>query len=346
MEVHARAEGRVEAAPACTSPARAGKRKHKQNYLLNIATPPLIAGGITHTGPIAGGMMRSKLFVPGARPDLFAKAWSSGADAVSFDLEDSVAQERKARARADVAAFLASRPDAGPLAIVRINAPGSAHFAADLAAIVPARPGLLNVPKLESAAQVREVVAHVESAVARAPGAAMPRLLVNIETPRGLRHAAEIAAAHPCVAGLQLGLGDLFEPQGIRRDDPANLHAVMFRLALAAAEAGVFACDGAHPDFRDPAGFEREARIAQGLGFIGKSCIHPRQVEWAHAVFTPDPEALDWARRVVAAAAEARAQSLAAFAVDGRMVDPPYLRRAERLLAQAGAPGAADTPAS
>ena len=131
-------------------------------------------------------------------------------------------------------------------------------------------------------------------------------------------------------------LGDLFEAQGIRRDDPANLHAAMFRLAMAAAEAGVYACDGAHPDFREPEGFEHEARMAQGLGFIGKSCIHPRQVEWAHAVFTPSPDALAWARRVVAAAAEARARSLAAFALDGRMVDRPYLQRAERLLAQAG----------
>ena len=101
----------------------------------------------------------------------------------------------------------------------------------------------------------------------------------------------------------------------------------------------MYACDGAHPDFQDPQGFEREARIAHGLGFVGKSCIHPRQIEWAHAVFTPGEEALAWARKVVAAAAEARARSLAAFAVDGRMVDPPYLRRAERLLAQAGVQG-------
>lgn len=287
--------------------------------------------------------MRSKLFIPGARPDLFAKACATGADALSFDLEDAVAEERKARARVDVAAFLSGQRATakGKLTIVRVNAPGSAHFVADLAAIVPAQPDLINVPKLESAEQVRDVVAHLEDVAARAPGA-VPRLLLNIETPRGLRHAAQIAAAHPRVAGLQLGLGDLFEAQGIRRDDPANLHAAMFRLALAAAEAGVFACDGAHPDFQDPAGFEREARIALGLGFIGKSCIHPRQVDWAHAVFTPDEQALAWARKVVAAAAEARARSLAAFAVDGRMVDPPYLRRAERLLAQGGAQGLPD----
>ncbi|MGJ4731169.1 HpcH/HpaI aldolase/citrate lyase family protein [Luteimonas sp. SDU101] len=283
--------------------------------------------------------MRSKLFVPGGRPDLFAKAWAGAADAVSFDLEDAVAEERKAGARADIAAFLAThaRDRGARLAIVRVNAPGTHHFEADLEAIVPAGPDLINVPKLESAAQVLEVVAALERLDRQGAGGTPPRLLLNIETPRGLRCAAEIAAAHPRVAGLQLGLGDLFETQGIRRDDPANVHAAMFRVAMAAAEAGVFACDGAHPDFRDRAAFEHEARIAQGLGFIGKSCIHPQQIAWAHVVFTPDAAALAWARKVVSAAAEARSQSRAAFAVDGRMVDLPYLRRAERLLAQAGA---------
>lgn len=280
--------------------------------------------------------MRSKLFVPGGRPDLFAKAYASAADAVSFDLEDAVVEECKATARADVAAFVATHQRNGKLAIVRVNAPGTQHFDADLAAIVRAGPDLINVPKLESAQQVQAVAAALER-LERDPGPGAPRLLLNIETPRGLRRAAEIAAAHPRVAGLQLGLGDLFEAQGIRRDDPANVHAAMFRVALAAAEAGVWACDGAHPDFQDPAAFEHEARIAQGLGFVGKSCIHPRQIDWAHAVFTPDEATLSWARKVVSAAAEARAQSRAAFAVDGRMVDPPYLRRAERLLAQAGA---------
>ena len=279
--------------------------------------------------------MRSKLFVPGGRPDLFAKAYASAADAVSFDLEDAVLEEGKATARADVATFVATRQRNGKRVIVRVNAPGTPHFDADLAAIVGAGPDLINVPKLESAQQVQAVAAALEKS---GPGPGAPRLLLNIENPRGLRAAAEIAAAHPRVAGLQLGLGDLFEAQGIRRDDPANVHAAMFAVAMAAAEAGVWACDGAHPDFRDPAAFEREARMAQGLGFVGKSCIHPRQVEWAHAVFTPDEQALAWARRVVAAAAEARAQSRGAFAVDGRMVDPPYLRRAERLLAQAGEP--------
>jgi citrate lyase beta subunit len=277
--------------------------------------------------------MRSKLFVPGARPDLFAKAYASDADAVSFDLEDAVADDRKATARADVAAFVATRSaaTARKLVIVRVNATDSGYFAADMRALVPARPDLINLPKVESPEQVQGVVALLEQLERGGDGTRGPRLLLNIETPRGLRRAAAIAAAHPRVAGLQLGLGDLFEPYGIRRDQ-ASVHAVMFRLAMAAAEAGVFACDGAWPGLDDAEGFEREARMAQRLGFVGKSCIHPRQVPLANAVFAIDPAELAHAREVVAAAAAAGRESLAVFAVAGRMVDGPYLRRARNLV--------------
>ena len=283
--------------------------------------------------------MRSKLFVPGIRPELFAKACAGDADAVSFDLEDAVPSARKAEARAAVAAFLLARTQPGTekQAIVRVNGVESGGLDDDLAAIVPAGPALVNLPRVESAEQVRAAVAaieRVESARSLAPSV---RLLLNIETPRGLRRAADIACAHPRVAGLQLGLGDLFEPHGIRRDEPANVREAMFRVAMAAAEAGVFACDGAHPDYTDPCGFEGEARMARALGFVGKSCIHPRQVAWANAIFAPTQDELAWARRVVDAARRAEAEGRAVFTVDGRMVDAPYLLRAQRLLGIAGA---------
>lgn len=284
--------------------------------------------------------MRSKLFVPGARPDLFAKAWAGAADAVSFDLEDAVAEDRKAAARADVAAFLAGRSSiaGGKLAIVRVNAVDSAHFAADMQALAPVRPDLINLPKIESPEQVQAVGALLERLEGGTDGPRAPRLLLNIETPRGLRRAAAIAAAHPRVAGLQLGLGDLFEPYGVGRDG-ANVHAVMFDLAMAAAEAGVFACDGAWPALDDDAGFEREARMAQRLGFVGKSCIHPRQVPLANAVFAIDPDELARARDVVAAADAAGRESRAVFAVAGRMIDAPYLQRARNLVEAAARSG-------
>ena len=280
--------------------------------------------------------MRSKLFVPGVRPDLFGKAWNGQADAVSFDLEDAVADARKAEARVNVAAFLQAqtRGAGAPLAIVRTNAPDSPEYEADLAAVLPARPDLVNLPKTDSADDVRAAVARIEAQEAALGLAPSAGLLLNIETPRALRNAAAIATAHPRVAGLQLGLGDLFEPGGIHRV-PAHVQAVMLQVALAAAEAGVFACDGAWADLADDAGFEREAQLARQLGFVGKSCIHPRQIPLAHAVFAVDADELARAQRIVDGAAQARREGRAVCVVDGRMIDAPYLRRAERVLAHA-----------
>jgi citrate lyase subunit beta / citryl-CoA lyase len=281
--------------------------------------------------------VRSKLFVPGARPELFAKALAGDADALSFDLEDAVAEARKAEARDAVANFVAGDAvmQAAKLIIVRTNAADSPHFAADLAAV--ARPGvtLLNLPKIESAQALLAAVAMIEQAE-RANAVERPiGLLVNIETPRALADAAQIASAHPRVAGLQLGLGDLFEPHGIDRGDARNVHAAMFALRMAAAQAGVLAMDGAYAALDDDAGYREEAHMARRLGFIGKSCIHPRQVALANAAFAPSDAELAQARRIVEAAQVAHAQSRGAFVVDGRMIDLPFLKRAQALLATA-----------
>ena len=278
--------------------------------------------------------MRSKLFVPGTRPEWFDKALAGAADAVSFDLEDSVAPERKAEARANVAALLRSgsaRPS-GKLLVVRVNAVADENFERDMAAVALPGVALINLPKAGSAEEVRLACGALERAEA-ANGVKHPiGLLLTVETPLALRHAAELGAAHPRVAALQLGLGDLFEPLGIARDDAANVHAAMFALRLAAADAGVAACDGAHPGIGDSAGFVTEARMARRLGYIGKSCIHPSQVALANETFSASAADVAAAQRVVDAAREAALQGRAAFAVDGRMVDAPYLQRALAIL--------------
>ena len=282
--------------------------------------------------------MRSKLFVPGTRPELFAKALAGEADALSFDLEDAVAAERKDSARTAVAEFVGSSALAASakLAIVRVNAPDSPWFAADLAAI--ARPGvnLINLPKIESAPALLAAIAQLEAAE-DANGVQQPiGLLINIETPRALAAAAQIAAAHPRVSGLQLGLGDLFEPEGVDRRDRANVHAAMFALRMAAAQAGVFALDGAYADLQDDEGYRAEAEMARRLGFLGKTCVHPRQIALANAAFAATETELAAARRIVEAAALAPERGV--FVVDGRMVDLPFLKRAQALLAAQGRP--------
>lgn len=278
--------------------------------------------------------MRSKLFVPGSRPALFAKALAGDADLLSFDLEDAVAGDDKASARAEVAAFLRSAPHraVGKQVVVRVNAWNTSAWEDDLRAILPLDIDLLNLPKIESADQLRQAVSEIDAIEARLGVRIAVGLLVNIETPRALRHAAKIANAHPRVRGLQLGLGDLFEPHGIRRTDLRNVHAAQYALRMAAAEAGAFAYDAAFPGLEDEAGFKAEADSARALGFAGKSCVHPRQVAWANAVFAPSEEEIEAARRTVAAALS---QDVGVYAVDGRMVDAPFLARARAVLAAA-----------
>jgi citrate lyase subunit beta/citryl-CoA lyase len=279
--------------------------------------------------------MRSKLFVPGSRPELFDKALRGDADALSFDLEDSVSASRKDDARRALQELL-SGPAArtsGKTLIARVNPLGSEQFHADVRAVV--RPGLalLNLPKVEAADDVLSAVQAVEAAE-RANGVTEPvGLLLNIETARGLRLAYTLASAHPRVAGLQLGLGDLFEPLAIHRHEPAALHAVMLQMRLAAGEAGVFAYDAAYARFADSEGFRAEAGLARRLGYLGKSCIHPSQVVHANEVFRPTDDEIAHARRVVAAADEADARGVGAYTVDGRMVDAPFVQRARTVLA-------------
>ena len=281
--------------------------------------------------------MRSKLFVPASRPELFDKALASEADALSFDLEDAVQESRKAEARATLRAFLqtAQARPRGKIVIVRVNGLGTPHFAADVAAVAWPSVDMINLPKPESAEDVRAAAAvlarcEAERRIERPIG-----ILVNIESPRGLRQAARIACADPRVAGLQLGLGDLFEPHGIDRGDARAVYGVQLAVKLAAAEAGVWACDTVYGAVKDPEGYTREAEAARRLGYVGKSCIHPTQVPLANSVFRPTDAEIAAASRVVDAARGAEQRGVGAYLVDGKMIDIPFVKRAEAILAAA-----------
>ena len=270
--------------------------------------------------------MRAKLFVPGSRPDLLAKAMAGDADALSIDLEDAVDESRKAEARLAAAEFVKSLPSVrAKVIIVRVNAVDSPHFAADVEAIRSSGVDMVNVPKVASAEDVHRAVAITGD---------IP-ILATIETPKGLRLAAEIATAHPRVIGLQLGLGDLLEPLGLDRRDPGLVQQLQLAMRLAAGEAGVFAYDSAYPDPDDLEGLKREAEAARKLGYLGKSAIHPRQVPVINAVFRPSAEEIAHSRKVVETAGDAKARGVGAWLVDGKMVDAPFVLRARNTLALA-----------
>ncbi|MEY3628756.1 MAG: hypothetical protein RLY91_522 [Pseudomonadota bacterium] len=281
-------------------------------------------------------MMRSKLFVPASRPELFTKALSSASDAISFDLEDAVEEGQKGFARQALSdLFKTNQAQTTKAIVVRINAMDTTHFAADLEAVVSSAVQIINLPMVESVSAVRDLSARIgkletERHLTRPIG-----ILVNIESPRGLRQAAELALADPRVVGLQIGFGDLFGPYGVESGEPSATQVVRVLVKMAAAEAGVDAYDGAYVDIANPDGFTLDAQAAYRLGFAGKSCIHPSQVGLANAVFRPSDHQIQQALRVVQVAQDNLARGVGAFVVDGQLVDGPLITRAERTVALA-----------
>lgn len=264
-------------------------------------------------------MARSYLFVPADRPERYAKALGSGADAVIVDLEDAVAPAAKDSARAMLADWLAR--GAGPASvrvIVRINAADTPWFDDDLALLRSARVAAAMLPKAERSDDL-----------ARIPHEC---LLPLVETAAGVDALRELARA-PRVQRLVFGSIDLQADLGIAGDDDELL---LFRsqLVLHSRLAGIAPpVDGVCAAIDDAAALEAQTLRARRLGFAAKLCIHPRQVDAVNRGFTPSPEELAWARRVIEAAAAAGG---AAVAVDGKMVDKPVLLRAQALMQQAG----------
>jgi len=285
--------------------------------------------------------MKSKLFVPGSRPELFPKALASHADGLSFDLEDAVAPDAKPRARVHLQEFLESgaAKASGKTIIVRVNAFDTPYFIDDVRAVVRRGVDMINLPKPDSKEQIRQVLSEIISAEAANRVDHPIKLLLNIETPRSLRIAYELASADLRVAGLQLGMVDLFEPNGIDRSNKTIVQQAMLSVKMAATEAGVFAYDSSFADIQDTEGFQAEAAFSFGLGYLGKSCIHPSQIALANAAFRPTDAQIAYALKVVEAAATAEKNGVGAYVVDGKMVDVPIVIRARSIVASASASG-------
>lgn len=282
--------------------------------------------------------MRSRLFVPGSRPELFLKALNAGADVVCFDLQDAVAPEKKSSAREAVAEFLRTVPNLRPKPkiMVRVNPTTSEHFGRDLAAVVGPGLDLINLPMVETGQDVRTTCVLLDQLERQKETTSRLRLLVNIEVPRAVRLAAEIAGADTRVMGLQVGFGDLFEPFGIKRTSTAAINMVRMSVRLAAAEARLPTFDAAFTAVSQPEKFREEAISARELGLSGKTCIHPSQVAIANEVFSVSTDEIERARRIVQAGDKAIREGVGAVLLDGVMIDAPFIEGARMLLDQAG----------
>jgi citrate lyase subunit beta/citryl-CoA lyase len=261
---------------------------------------------------------RSYLFVPGNRPDRFAKACAAGADAVVVDLEDSVAADDKMAARAAVAAWLTP---AQPV-LVRINVANSEWFGDDLK--LGGKPGIAGVllPKPEGIEDIHLVARHFGS---KAP------ILPQIETAQGFWNALAMARADG-VQRLLFGSIDFQLDLGMAAEEEELLY-FRSQIVLVSRLAGIQSpVDGVTTDINSAERVRADTLRAKRLGFGGKMCIHPKQVPVVNECFAPTAEEEAWARRVVEASAAAHG---GATSVDGKMVDRPVLALAEKILANA-----------
>jgi citrate lyase beta subunit len=291
---------------------------------------------------------RSELSVPASRPEMAQKGLATAADVVFLDLEDSVAPDAKAGARPHVIRAVTeldwgSRPPA-----CRINALDTPFFYRDVIEIAEAageRLGLVIVPKVDRPEDLH-VVDALLSGVERSLGLEVggTKLEAQIETAAGLTNAEAIARATGRLQALIFGPGDYAASvrmplENIGMDDewdalyPGHrMGYAMHRIVVAARAAGIKAVDGPYADFRDLEGLRRSCRLARALGFDGKWCIHPAQVEVVNEVFSPTAEELEWARKVVAAYEEATAAGSGVVSVEGRMIDAANIRMAQTTL--------------
>ncbi len=281
--------------------------------------------------------IRSKLFVPGAKPQLFPKAACGHADAISFDLEDAVPLSHKDEARHAVAEYLIQEgAKNGKINIVRVNPVASDLLDSDLERVIVPGLHVLNLPKVQNGDDVLAAVDALEYWERKAGLTEEIGLLATIETPKGLRMAHAIATAHPRMVGLQIGMVDLNLACGFESGNRTAVNAVRFATRLAASEAGIAVFDGAFVNVSDPQGFRAEAQEAHALGLNGKSCIHPSQVPVVNEIFSPGADEIERAVKLLAAAEIASAHGEGAFLHDGDMVDLPVVERARSLLARAG----------
>jgi len=259
---------------------------------------------------------RALLFVPGDRPERFAKAAASGADVVVLDLEDAVAPAAKSAALAHVVDWLA----AGHSALVRVNAPGTPTHDGEVAALRQTAAGIM-LPKSEDAAAVRLVVAEFEPS---------PVVLL-IETALGIENAHDICRVRG-VTRAAFGSVDLAAQLGV---DPASQDALRWarsRVVNASAAAGLPGpIDGVTTSLADDGALTDDISAARTLGFSAKLCIHPRQVPVVQAMLAASPEEIEHAKRVVALAAEGGVAVL-----DGQMVDAPVVAHARHILEASG----------
>ncbi len=277
-------------------------------------------------------LRRTRLYIPGNNPHLVENAGLYGADAVILDLEDSVPITQKFDARILVKYSLQNVDFGKSEKWVRINGIDTPYWKKDLEEILPYCE-VINLPKVESLDDVN--AADQEMSLIEDDNGLEPRKLVPIiETVRGLKNARDIAT-HPRVVALAWGGEDLTADLGIPRKKALILDYIRAEIVLAAKAEKKQALDTVFSNVKDTEGLFNYAQRARYMGFDGIGVIHPNQIEVVHRAFKPTDEEIEEARRIIEAAKEAEREGKAVISLNGRMIDPPVVERARKILALA-----------
>ncbi|MFN8533509.1 MAG: CoA ester lyase [Dehalococcoidia bacterium] len=279
----------------------------------------------------------SILFTPGIRPPMFEKAKSAPADVICLDLEDSVAEGDKLKARSLVAGAISTVAPAVRTLIVRVNGLDTGLLEEDLAAVVQPGVAAISLPKASSPEIVRQVD-HYLTLLERMRGlpAGEIAILPWIESAAGVLNCQTIVSASPRVVAASFGAEDFTSNLGIPRErDNAQLAASRALMALACKAAGVIPLDTPDPEYRDLDWLATDTRRSRDLGFEGRYCIHPAQLPVVNTGYRPTDDEIAQARKIVEVYEDAERRGLGAVGLDGVMIDAPIVTRARRLLARA-----------
>jgi len=286
-------------------------------------------------------LKRTSLYASGSSAGKVLEARFYNQDCIVYDLEDSVSAMEKDAARFLVYHTVRYHRPPDKYVLIRVNGLYSEYIEEDLEAAVRARPDATRLPMVEHAEEVRRInarITEIEKTAGIEPGSI--ELWCNIESVLGAVNAQEIATASPRVVALALGAEDYTASMGSLRSKAGHeIFYARMQVLQACRLAGISAQDAVFSDFNDPEGLQEDLKMTRGLGFDGKTVIHPRQIDMVNAAFTPTKKEIRNARRVIAALEEGAKNHTGVVVVDGSMVDKPMEIRARTVLAQAEAAG-------
>lgn len=287
------------------------------------------------------GLKRTSLYASGSSAGKVLEARFYNQDCIIYDLEDSVSTMEKDAARFLIYHTVRYHRPPDKYVLIRVNGLYSEYIDEDLEAAVRARPDAIRLPKVEHAEEVRRIdaqITRIEKTAGIEPGSI--ELWCNIESVLGAVNAQEIATASPRVVALALGAEDYTASMGSLRSKAGHeIFYARMQVLQACRLAGISAQDAVFSDFNDLEGLQEDLKMTRGLGFDGKTVIHPRQIDMVNAAFTPTKKEIRNAQRVIAALEEGARKHTGVVVVDGSMVDKPMEIRARTVLAQAEAAG-------